>query len=175
MGRGAYTLSEISSQPAVWRSTLDSFSRNREALSDFLDQTEFEQVVVIGCGSTHYLAKTAASLLTHYTGFPAYALPSSEVWLFRDAVPLKRTMLLSISRSGMTTETLLALRRFRAEMDGPAVAISCYPDTTWRLSPTSCWQPRMRRRRALHRLGHLPACCCCREHSQHRWAAARMS
>ena len=128
MSRGSFTLDEITSQPEVWESTLAGFSEGREALSSFLDQATFEQVLAIGCGSTHYLSMVAASLVTHHTGLPAYAMPSSQVWLFPDSVPAKRTLLLPISRSGTTTETLLALKRFREVMEGTALTVTCYPE-----------------------------------------------
>jgi len=128
MSRGEYTFTEITSQPAVWRSTLAGIEERRGALERFLNQAEFEQVVVTGCGSTHCLAMTAASLITHYTGIPAYGMPASQVWLYPSLIPPKRTLLLPISRSGTTTETLRALKRFRADMEGPVLAITCYPD-----------------------------------------------
>ena len=129
MKAGAHTWQEILSQPQTWRATLDAFAAVRPALEDFLDRAGLHQIAVVGCGSTHYLAQAAAAILTHRAGTPAHAFPSSEVWLYPGVLLAGRTLLLTVSRSGTTTETLRALERFRAAGGGPALAVSCYPDS----------------------------------------------
>ncbi len=129
MEQGSHTWREIASQPAVWRATLEAFESVRAQLQEFLAAREFDGVTVIGCGSTHYLAHTAATTLTHSVGLPARAFPASELWLFPYAVPAGETLLLAVSRSGTTTETLRALERFRAVNGGPVLAVTCYPDS----------------------------------------------
>lgn len=129
MSTEGHTWQEILSQPKVWQSVLDGFAADRPALEAFLEQADFDQVAVVGCGSTYYLAQCAASIFTHWTGRPARAFPSSEVWLFPTSLPRGRWLLLAISRSGTTTETLRALERFRKAVDGPAVTITCYPES----------------------------------------------
>jgi glucosamine--fructose-6-phosphate aminotransferase (isomerizing) len=125
-----HTWQEILSQPQVWRATLQVFAAGRAALEGFLDQADFDQILVVGCGSTHYLAHTAAATLTHCGGIPARALPASELWLFPDIVSASEAMLLAVSRSGTTTETLQALDRFREAGNGPALTVTCYPQST---------------------------------------------
>lgn len=127
--KGTHTLEEIIEQAAAWRATLGTFTANRTALEDFLNQADFAQVLAVGCGSTYYLAQVAATILTHRIGIPARALPSSELWLFASAVPAGRTLLLAVSRSGATTETLQALERFREANGGPVLAVTCYPES----------------------------------------------
>jgi glucosamine--fructose-6-phosphate aminotransferase (isomerizing) len=129
MSTDGHTWQEILSQSQIWQSTLDGFAADRPALEAFLDRADFDQVAVVGCGSTHYLAQCAASTFTHWTGRPARAFPSSEVWLFPDTIPRGRWLLLTVSRSGTTTETLRALERFRETVGGPVLAITCYPES----------------------------------------------
>jgi glucosamine--fructose-6-phosphate aminotransferase (isomerizing) len=129
MKKGSRTWREIASQPIVWRTTLDTFAATQAALLRFLAERAFEGVIVIGCGSTHYVAQTAAAILTHRAGIPARALPSSELWLFPDAVATEQKLLLAISRSGTTTETLRATERFREVSGGPVLAVTCYPES----------------------------------------------
>ncbi len=123
------TWHEIIGQPQSWRATLESFIAERATVEAFLEQAEFDRVLVVGCGSTHYLAQTAAVTLARSTGIPAQALPSSELWLFPNAIPAGRALLLTVSRSGATTETLWALERFRKAKTGPVVAVTCYPES----------------------------------------------
>lgn len=127
--RGQHTWTEITGQPEAWRATLGAFTADRAALEDFLNQADFAQILVVGCGSTHYLAQTAAAVLTRRTRTPAHPLPSSELWLFPDTASPDQTLLLTVSRSGTTTETLRALERFRETYGGPVLAVTCCPQS----------------------------------------------
>jgi glucosamine--fructose-6-phosphate aminotransferase (isomerizing) len=129
MTRDSHTWQEILSQPEAWQMTLEAFVASQSALQDFLDQANFDQILVAGCGSTYYLAQAAAATFSHRTGIPARALPSSELWLFTHTVLPSRALLVAVSRSGTTTETLLALRRFRETHGGPVLTVTCYPES----------------------------------------------
>lgn len=127
MAKDSHTWQEILSQPQTWQATLDAFAIAKAGVEDFLGQADFDQILAVGCGSTYYLAQSAAAILTHCTGIPARALPSSELWLFPCMVPTGRTLVLTISRSGTTTETVRALKRFREARTGLVLAVTCYP------------------------------------------------
>jgi glucosamine--fructose-6-phosphate aminotransferase (isomerizing) len=127
MTKDSHTWQEILSQPQTWQATLKAFAAGRPALDGFLDRVAFEQVLVVGCGSTHYLAQAAAAILNSCTVFPARALPSSELWLFPYTIPGEETLLVAVSRSGATTETLRAAECFREAGAGPVLAVTCYP------------------------------------------------
>jgi glucosamine--fructose-6-phosphate aminotransferase (isomerizing) len=129
MMKKTHTWQEIASQPEVWRTTLERFESDRVALESFLQQVHFDRIAAIGCGSTHYLAQAAAATLTGCTGFPACGIPSSELWLFPGTVQTDGALLLAISRSGTTTETLRALERFRQINAGPVLSVTCYPES----------------------------------------------
>ncbi len=125
-----HTRREIVSQPEVWRATLEAFGAKRASLKAFLERVAFDHILVTGCGSTHYLSMTAAAILGHRARTPARPLPASELWLFAPLMPAQRTLLLAVSRSGTTTETLRAVERCQAASCGPVVAVTCYPDST---------------------------------------------
>ena len=129
MQKDTHTRHEIITQPEVWCSTLESFRAERPALRDFLEHAVFDHILVTGCGSTHYLSMTAAAILSHRARTPARALPASELWLFPAVMP-RRTLLLAVSRSGTTTETLRAVERCQQVGSGPVVAVTCYPEST---------------------------------------------
>jgi glucosamine--fructose-6-phosphate aminotransferase (isomerizing) len=128
---GTHTDHEIQSQPDSWRAALAVLAAEREALAAFgksLVDDPATSLIVIGCGSTYYLAQAAAAALQIHTGLPARALPASEVWLNASALPrAARTCLIAVSRSGETTETLRACEAFRARGLGPILTLSCYP------------------------------------------------
>ncbi|MBL8095374.1 MAG: SIS domain-containing protein [Anaerolineales bacterium] len=128
---GHHTDHEIQSQPESWRAALAVLTAERADLAAFgreLRGAPDAAVILIGCGSTYYLAQAAAAALQAHTGLPARALPASEVWLNASALPkATRTCLIAISRSGETTETLRACEAFRSRGLGPILTLSAYP------------------------------------------------
>jgi len=125
----SHTWREIESQPKTWRTTLADFADQRGSLDRYLAETRFDRIVTIGCGSTHYLAHSAATFFSRHANIPAIALPSSEVWLAAATGLSGNTLLVAMSRSGTTTETLRAVRRFRETNGGPVLVVSCYPES----------------------------------------------
>ena len=129
--RGQHTLREIVSQPYGWRKAFEQLEARRDEIMSAWAAVEPQQIIVTGCGSTHYLAQSAAALLQTLTGIPARGVPASEIAQFSSQVLHRpeETLLLAISRSGTTTETAAAMDKFRA-LGGKAVwGITCYPDT----------------------------------------------
>ena len=129
--KGQHTFNEIMSQPEVWAKVIKSFYPTQETILGAWSELKPPNVLFIGCGSTFYLSQVAASLFQSLTGVSAKACPSSELLLFPSMALTQpgRTLLVAISRSGTTTETLEAVNRFR-NMGGLAVwAISCYRES----------------------------------------------
>ena len=135
---GQHTFAEIMSQPTVWAEVLAAFHDDgQKRVQTAWSTLKPQALLFVGCGSPHYLAQTAAAIFQDLTGIPAVARPASELLLFPSqtvAYP-EHTLLITISRSGETTETIEAVRRFR-QVGGLAVwGITCYPDSTL---PKSC-------------------------------------
>lgn len=126
----SFTYQEIESQPDVWLSVLKQFLGGKAELATALQQRQFSKILVIGCGSTYYLSHATAQLLTLYTNYEVHALPSSEAWLLpeRFSAP-ETTLLLAISRSGTTTETIRAVEQFQAVGGRNTVVITCFPES----------------------------------------------
>jgi glucosamine--fructose-6-phosphate aminotransferase (isomerizing) len=125
-----FTRQEILSQPEAWAAALELLQEQRASLQSF-NPDRYTQVLFTGCGSTYYLALSAAALTQALTGRPSRAFPASELWLSPQACyTAGRTLLVAVSRSGVTTETLRACRAFTAEDRGDLVTLSCYPGTS---------------------------------------------
>ncbi len=125
-----YTREEIYSQPAAWTAALKVLESQRVALRSFWREGDYSQVIFTGCGSTYYLGLAAAAQLQELSGLPARGLPASELWLYpKSAYPKgQRTLLVAVSRSGETSETLRACKAFLDEKRGDLLTLSCYPD-----------------------------------------------
>jgi glucosamine--fructose-6-phosphate aminotransferase (isomerizing) len=129
--RGQHTLAEINSQPAVWAEAAAYLEGQHDRLAAAWAALRPQRVLVTGCGSTHYLSLTVATLLQGLTGVPARGLPASEILFFPEQVLIDpaQTLLLVISRSGTTTESVAAMDKFR-RLGGQAIwGITCYPAT----------------------------------------------
>ncbi len=124
------TYDEIKSQTPAWAQALDLMSSS--ALPRAAD---YGQVIFTGCGSTYYLSLAAAALYQELTGRPARAVPGGEMWLNPPAAPAgARTLLIAVSRSGTTTETVKAVERFNSDGYGDVIVISNYHETLSRMA-----------------------------------------
>jgi glucosamine--fructose-6-phosphate aminotransferase (isomerizing) len=125
-----FTHAEILSQPQVWAAAVDDIEKFSPALQSGILSETYDQVIFTGCGSTYYLSIAAATLLAEQTGINAKALPASELWLYPRSSYLRkgRTLLVAVSRSGYTTETVRACEFFLKEKRGDLLTISCYGD-----------------------------------------------
>jgi len=125
---GRATEAEIHSQPMIWEDVLRVFRQGADIGLPSPDA--YEEIVFTGCGSTYFLAMSAASLLEDHAGIPARALPASEIILSsQDRRPVGPRLLVAISRSGSTTETVEAARIFRERLDADVLAITCHPNS----------------------------------------------
>jgi glucosamine--fructose-6-phosphate aminotransferase (isomerizing) len=125
-----HTWREIQSQPEAWAAALELVRAQAEPLGALAGAGQYDSLIFTGCGSPYYLALAAAATFQELTGRPARGLPASEIWLNqRAALPQGgRSLLVTLSRSGETTETLRAVETFRAGGHGDVLTLSCYPD-----------------------------------------------
>lgn len=124
----SHTRTEILSQPQVWETVLEKM---RALPADqFPDLRSYQHVLFTGCGSTYHLSQWAARQCQQLTGIPASAVPASDLLLFPSAHLRAgiRTLLVAVSRSAETTETVRAVEAFNAGGYGNALAVSCYPE-----------------------------------------------
>ncbi|MHB1318396.1 MAG: SIS domain-containing protein [Anaerolineae bacterium] len=130
MEGGMHSWSEINSQVESWGGALRAVQARRPVLAKWLAEARGRGLIFIGCGSTHYLAQFAAAWFQAQTGWRCRGLPSSELLLQPDAwlSPGERPAIIALSRSGETSETIMALER-QARAGCPTVTIGCYEDT----------------------------------------------
>jgi glutamine---fructose-6-phosphate transaminase (isomerizing) len=125
-----HTWNEIISQPAVWAATIDQLRGQAGDLRALYRDGSYESVLFTGCGSPYYLALAAAASLQELAGIPARGVPASELWLNPHVAyaPGRRMLLVALSRSGETTETIRACQSFRERGAGEVLTLSCYPE-----------------------------------------------
>ncbi|MGQ9833434.1 MAG: SIS domain-containing protein [Candidatus Villigracilaceae bacterium] len=131
MEAGHHTYNEIVSQPEAWANALEVVEQARSGLSRLFD-ADYDQVLFTGCGSTYYLSLAAAALFQEMTGRLARAVPGGELLLNPATAVAQntrhKTLLVAVSRSGSTTETVRAVEQFKAHNRGAVIAITNYGD-----------------------------------------------
>ena len=123
----ALTLKEILRQPESWQQAIEITGAQAPDIRNQLLEAGPDSYLFTGCGSSYYLSIAAAGFFQEVTGLPARAVPASELILSAGThVPKGRKVaLFAFSRSGETTETVVALRRHQEEGRGPSVGITC--------------------------------------------------
>ncbi len=123
------TYDEITTQTTAWMEAVRIVNGNAAKIKQ-LDLKSYRQVIFIGCGSTYYLALSAASIFQSMTHVPSRALPSSELLFFPESVYSDgKVLLVAISRSGITSETLRAVEEFKAKYKGDVIVITNHSDS----------------------------------------------
>ncbi|MGQ9523693.1 MAG: SIS domain-containing protein [Armatimonadota bacterium] len=123
---GEYTHTEILSIPETLRTAISRAQAKVDAVRQVVNRG-FDEVVLVGCGSSLYLSEAAAGFLRHALGVPARAVPASELILWPEAAfcGASNPLLVAASRSGQTTETLAAVDTFRKRGRGAVLAVTC--------------------------------------------------
>ena len=111
-----YMQKEIFEQPRAIADTLDGITAIGPALfgetaPEILARTE--QVLILACGTSYYAGCTARYWLESIAGVPTTVEIASE-YRYRTSVPAPRTLVVTISQSGETADTLAALKHARA-------------------------------------------------------------
>jgi glutamine---fructose-6-phosphate transaminase (isomerizing) len=126
---GRHALAEILSQPRCWDDCLRLLEQKGlipDVTAPYADAREW---LFIGCGSSYYIAQSAAACWSAVTGMQARAIPASELVLFPDLVlaGLEKPAAVLISRSGRTSEALQAAEILEQTKAIRTLAVTCTP------------------------------------------------
>ena len=111
-----YMQKEIFEQPKAIADTLDAVQQvSPELFGDGAYRVfkDIEQVLILACGTSYYAGTTARYWIESFAGIPTTVEIASE-YRYRDSVPNPRTLVVTISQSGETADTLAALKHARA-------------------------------------------------------------
>ncbi len=115
--RGGYAhfmLKEIFEQPKAVRDTLSSHIRDGKVVLDGIDLSaaylkNLRKIYLVACGSAYYVSVLAKYIIEKTCRIPAEAVMASE-FRYSDSVLDERNLVIIISQSGETADTLAALR-----------------------------------------------------------------
>jgi len=119
-GYDLFMLKEIAEQPQAVADTLlgrhaadGSLQLDEMRLSDE-ELRNIDKIVIIACGTSFYAGMVAKYAIEHWTRIPCEVELSSE-FRYRDPILDKSTLVVSISQSGETMDTLMAVRYAREQ------------------------------------------------------------
>lgn len=123
------TLNEIITQTTAWEGAIYQVEKHKQRIAS-LELADYKNIFLIGCGSTYYLSLAAAALFHSLIGMNATPLPASELFILPETIYQNtKSLLIAISRSGTTSETLHAVRKFKRDQHGDVMVVTNYPDS----------------------------------------------
>lgn len=115
-----FMLKEIFEQPETIHQTFHGRLCFNEATAKFVDLklsdewlSHLERIVIIACGTSWHAGQIAASFFEEYTRLPTHAEIASE-FRYRNPTLSEKTLVIAISQSGETLDTLAAVREAKA-------------------------------------------------------------
>jgi len=126
-GYDYFMLKEIAEQPRALADTLlGRFIGGRLALDEMRlsddELREISKIIIVACGTAFHAGLIAKYAIEHWTRIPCEVELASE-FRYRDPIIDRDTMVIAISQSGETMDTLMALRHAR-EQRAKVLAIS---------------------------------------------------
>ncbi|WP_276256069.1 SIS domain-containing protein [Halomontanus rarus] len=98
------TIDEIESQPAALEAVLESLGAVESELAETLSADS--TFCLVGCGTSYYLAQSGSAVLNEVAS--SVAIPGSEALISPDQLPDEVDVVVPVSRSGESTETVRA-------------------------------------------------------------------
>jgi glutamine---fructose-6-phosphate transaminase (isomerizing) len=110
-----YMQKEIFEQPRAIGDTLANIAQFRPELfgAKSADWNTFDQILILACGTSYYSACVAKYWLEEIAGIPTQVEIASE-YRYRKTVSLPNTLVIVVSQSGETADTLAALRHAKS-------------------------------------------------------------
>ncbi len=116
-GYETFMLKEIYEQPEAIRETIGDRVRGHDLVLEALGMTEVElqnlrRVVVVACGTAYHAAVVGRYVIEEWARVPVEPDIASE-WIYRNPVLSKDTLVIGISQSGETRDTVNAMKLAR--------------------------------------------------------------
>ncbi len=123
------TYKEIYHQTAAYESINNTLPEIYSTL-DKVFAKKYDEVIFTGCGTSLYLAQSAAFIFSNNTGIPARAVPCSELYFFTETLIGNRNVLVvPFTRKSYTTEVRIAIDRANSYENVSSLAITCDVDS----------------------------------------------
>lgn len=110
-----YMLKEIHEEDKVFLDTFNYYVEDNKFKDTMLDLKDYKSIHIVACGSAYYVGTIGKSLIEEYANIPVTVEVASE-YRYKKNFYDKDTLVIIISQSGETADSLAALRK--AKIDG---------------------------------------------------------
>ena len=126
-----FMLKEIMEQPKVIASLISSYidQDTQQVKMNLKIPTKIKQILIIACGSSYYAGKLGEYLIESETDFPVKTEIASEFRYKRQNIPTG-TLLIFISQSGETADTLAAMDKVKGQKNIVTLSICNVPNSS---------------------------------------------
>ena len=135
MGYKHFMLKEIHEQPDVVRNVLSGKLRAsdekvllKEVTLDKEKLRNLNRIQIVACGTSLHAAMVGKYLIEEFCGIPVDVEPSSE-YIYRKTITDKNTLVIGVSQSGETADTITAVRQAKSK-GSHILIITNRPDST---------------------------------------------
>lgn len=109
-----YMLKEINEQPKVFRDTLNYYVDGYEFKNTMPEFKKYDSIHIVGCGSAYHVGLVGKRLIESYAKIPVKVEVASE-YRYDNVFYSPNTLVILISQSGETADTLSSLRKAKEE------------------------------------------------------------
>ncbi len=109
-----YMLKEIHEEGKVFKDTLNYYVDNYKFKNTMPNFKKYNKIHIIGCGSAYYVGNIGKYLIEEYTNIPVLVEVASE-YRYKKNFYDKDTLVIVISQSGETADSLAALRKAKED------------------------------------------------------------
>ena len=125
------TEKEIFSQGEAIIKARKWFCENADRIRAFLRESNRKKIVFFGCGSSLMLSKSGAAMFSRIDGMDSYFIAGGDFLInpaeYRNII--RDSIVVFLSRSGLTSEIVQSARVIRKEYDSPIVSFTMKEDT----------------------------------------------
>ena len=116
---------EIFNQDESLEKTFRCILDQKDELINFFQKSKLDEIVFIACGSSYWLSLSAAMTMTEKTGIRCTAVKSGDIVLNPEYYQNihKKPLVIAPSRSGSTSETLMAIALFKKWFSSPVLSL----------------------------------------------------
>jgi fructoselysine-6-P-deglycase FrlB-like protein len=122
---------EIFGQGTALAQTLSATLKRKEEIKNFFLNADFDEIVFVACGSSYWASMSACMTMQEMIGKPCSMVKSGDMVMNKKFYQKKyrKPLIISPSRSGATSETLIALTMLKESYDGKIFSIVEYEDS----------------------------------------------
>ena len=113
-GYDHYMIKEINEQPKVFTDTLNYYVENNNFKSTMPEFNKYNKIHIVACGSSYHVGLVGKRIIEEYASIPVEVFIASE-YRYDKIFYNKDELVILISQSGETADTLAALRKAKEE------------------------------------------------------------